>query len=257
MRLKLVYLVLYSYIRCLYRNTTVNHNILSRDGLAQHQSFHLIRNILHRRRRFQHRLVRRSLDLVRRKAVAPVVQSASLSFYTIPIPQPKIGRERNRNKSPKIKKGAKTHHSVIINPGLTLLHLTPLPQIIASPLVKWISAAFVTLYGRLLPLGLTPARLATVTKAPPSSLFSRCGLAAYSSHRCDLTLTLKHRSQSSSRTWSSRSRKFVSRVQPLLLTTTSRRPMVLMVSETRRVMWVRSETSAWMLWKRGSVVEVA
>lgn len=33
-------------------------------------------------------------------------------------------------------KTEKTHHSVIINPGLILLHLTFFPQISASPLVK-------------------------------------------------------------------------------------------------------------------------
>ena len=44
----------------------------------------------------------------------------------------------DRGRSAKIRRGWKyvTHHSVIINPGLTLLHLTFLPQIIASPFVR-------------------------------------------------------------------------------------------------------------------------
>jgi len=77
-------------------------------------------------------------------------------------------------------------HSVINNPGETELTRILGEQMTARALLRWIAAAFVTEYGRLLPLGLTPAMLAVVTKAP--SLSSRCCLEAWSSQRWALTL---------------------------------------------------------------------
>lgn len=140
-------------------------------------------------------------------------------------------------------------HSVSNRPGETLLTLTLGAQMTASALDRWIAAALVTEYGRLLPLGLTPATLAVVTKAP--SVFSSSARAACASHRCDFTLYRKHLSQSSSIMPSSRFVKLVMRVQPTLETTTSSRPMVEMVSSTRARIESRLPTSAWMEWKRG------
>jgi hypothetical protein len=67
-------------------------------------------------------------------------------------------------------------HSVNINPGLTELNLILGAQIFAKHFVKCILAALVTAYGNELPLGLTPAILAVVTKAP--SVASKCSRAA-------------------------------------------------------------------------------
>ena len=77
-------------------------------------------------------------------------------------------------------------HSVISKPGETEFTRILGEQMTARALLRWIAAAFVTEYGKLLPLGLTPATLAVVMKAP--SVPSRWGLAAWSRKRWALTL---------------------------------------------------------------------
>ena len=67
-------------------------------------------------------------------------------------------------------------HSVKINPGLIALTRTFGAAITANDFIKWIDAAFVTMYANEDPPGFTPAMLAVVMKLP--SVFSSSALAA-------------------------------------------------------------------------------
>jgi len=166
-------------------------------------------------------------------------------------------------------------HSVRSKPGETELTRIFGEHITANAFERWMAALFVTAYGSEDPEGLMPAILAVVINAP--SVFSSSSFEACISHKWDLTLYKKHLpvhrsvcdipttnqeykkhlSQSSSTMPSSRLLKFVTRVQPALETTTSRRPNLSTVSRTSRWIDDRSPTSACIISKRGDWFDAA
>lgn len=107
----------------LYGDTAIHDHVLSGDGLAQDQGFDLFGDVLGRGQRLEGRLLGRALDLGLGELAAPVMTKVRSEF---------------------IARSSCTHHSVIINPGLTVLQRILRPQIKARPLVRWISAALVT-----------------------------------------------------------------------------------------------------------------
>lgn len=105
-------------------DSTINNDILTRDGFAQDECLDLLRDIFWQSGRLECGFVGCRFDFRLRELIAPSNSKSHVNKHETTHTQ-KDGEGRR-----------KTYHSVIINPGLTLLHLTLLPQIMARPFMR-------------------------------------------------------------------------------------------------------------------------
>jgi hypothetical protein len=144
----------------LQRSATIHNNVLPGHGFRQSEKAYLIGNVLSPSCQ-QNKVGVKATERIKHQLTSTVANLPNfVAFFAASL----------------FSSGNCIPHSVISSPGETEFTRILGEQMTARALLRWIAAAFVTEYGKLLPLGLTPATLAVVMKAP--SVSSRWGLAA-------------------------------------------------------------------------------